>query len=71
MLTINLRYIMADKRINSLTELMKLTGLSRNALKKLWHEDEPETIKLETLIKICDALQVRLSDLVEYVPDEK
>ena len=62
----NLRILMAERRINSLTELMKITGLSRNALNKLWHDEELETVKLETLMKICDSLHIKLSDLLEY-----
>lgn len=50
---------------------MEITGLSRNALNKLWHDTEVETVKLETLLKICDSLEVSLSELVEYVPDKK
>ncbi|MGO4887998.1 helix-turn-helix domain-containing protein [Anaerobacillus sp. MEB173] len=64
----NLRLIMAEQRINSLTELMEKTGLSRNALKKLWHDEDLETVKIGTLLKVCDALNVRLSDLLEYEP---
>jgi putative transcriptional regulator len=62
---------MAVKRINSLTELMRITKLSRNALNKLWHDEEVETVKLETLMKICDALGISLSELVEYDPGER
>lgn len=66
----NLRLIMAAKRIDNLTDLIKITGLSRNALNKLWHNQDTETIKLETLIQICNSLEVKLSDLLEYIPDK-
>lgn len=65
----NLRIIMANKRINSITELMSKTKLSRNALNKLWHDENIETVKLETLIQICDALNVELNELITYKPN--
>lgn len=68
-ITNNLRHIMAEKRIDNIAELMQKTGLSRNALNKLWHNQELETVKLETLVQICKSLDIKLSDLVEYIPD--
>jgi putative transcriptional regulator len=65
----NLRIIMAKKRIDNLSELIEITGLSRNALNKLWRTDEnPESVKLGTLITICDKLDIKLSDLIDYIP---
>lgn len=61
---------MANERINSITELMAKTKLSRNALNKLWHDEELETVKLETLIQICDALNIELSELITYKPNK-
>jgi len=66
----NLRILMAEKRIDNITGLMEITGLSRNALSKLWHNQDIETVKLDTLVQICRPLKVKLSDLVEYFPDE-
>jgi putative transcriptional regulator len=65
----NLRLIMAQKKIDNISELMNLTGLSRNSINKLWHDDKIETLRLDTLIQICDVLNVRLSDLIQYVPE--
>jgi len=65
----NLRVLMAEKRIDNITVLMEKTGLSRNALSKLWKNQDIQTVKLETLIQICEPLKVKLSDLVEYTPD--
>ncbi len=66
----NLRILMAEKRIDNITVLMEVTGLSRNALSKLWRNQDIETVKLETLIQICKPLNVKLSDLVEYIPGD-
>lgn len=61
---------MAKKTIDNISELMEITGLSRNALNKLWHNEEVETVKLGTLIQICESLKINLSDLIEYVPEK-
>jgi putative transcriptional regulator len=61
---------MAEKRIDNITNLIEKTGLSRNALNKLWHNQDIETVKLETLISVCKPLSIKLSDLIEYIPDE-
>lgn len=71
MLENNLRIIMAKKMINSVSELITITGISRNALNKLWHNKDVETIKLETLIGICDKLDVSLDELIKYNPEQK
>ena len=61
-----LRYRMADKEMNYIVELMQLSGVSRNSINKLIRNENVETIKLSTLIKLCDALECDLADLVEY-----
>ncbi|AIQ19820.1 transcriptional regulator [Paenibacillus sp. FSL H7-0357] len=70
MLKSNLRVLMAKHRIDDITELMEKSGLSRNSINKLYREAHLETIKLETLFKLCDMFQCKLSDLIEYVPEE-
>lgn len=65
-----LRYLMADKKINKITDLMSATGVSRPPLDKLFKEDRLETLSLEVLAKICDFFQCPLQDLIEYIPDE-
>jgi len=66
----NLRIIMAKNKINSISELIKITGLSRNALNKLWHNENVETIKLETFMIICDSLNIPLDELIKYTPKQ-
>lgn len=65
----NLRLIMAQHKISSITELMERTNLSRNALNKLWHDEDLDTVKVGTLLKICDAFQISLSELLDYTPE--
>lgn len=71
MIKCNLRRLMADHKIDDITELMRISGISRNSINKLYREVDIETIKLETLMKLCDAFGCKFSDLVEYVPEGK
>ena len=69
MLVIKLRHLMADKRIDTISELMELSGLSRNAINRIYKEEEPEKTELNTLLKLCDSLNCNLTDLIEYKPN--
>jgi len=52
----------------SKTQLRELAGISTNALAKLGKD---ESLPLETLEKVCSALNCTLDDILEYVPDKK
>lgn len=69
MIKCNIRVLMAEHRIDDITELMERSGLSRNSINKLYKEINIETTKLETLFKLCDTFECKLSDLIEYTPD--
>lgn len=69
MIKCNIRVLMAEHRIDDITELMEKSGLSRNSINKLYKEINIETTKLETLLKLCDTFECKLSDLIEYTPD--
>ncbi|MDP4097985.1 helix-turn-helix transcriptional regulator [Paenibacillus sp. P96] len=66
----NIRVLMAKHRIDDIKELMQKSGLSRNSINKLYRETNIETVKLETLFKLCDTFNCELSDLIEYVPEQ-
>ncbi|WP_429777954.1 helix-turn-helix domain-containing protein [Bacillus wiedmannii] len=66
----NIRMIMAQKNINNITELMKITGVSRTSINKLWHNIDVTTLKLDTLLMICETLDLKLSELIEFVPSD-
>lgn len=69
MIKCNMRTLMAEHRIDDITELMNRSGLSRNSINKLYRETNIETTKLETLLKLCDTFNCKLSDLIEYEPE--
>ena len=58
----NLWKIMIDKKINK-TELCEKAKITTNEMAKL---GKNETVKMETLIKICGILQCDIDDIVEY-----
>lgn len=70
MIKCNIRTLMAEHWIDDITELMNRSGLSRNSINKLYRETNIETTKMETLIKLCDTFNCKLSDLIEYVPEK-
>ncbi|PER92564.1 helix-turn-helix domain-containing protein [Bacillus cereus] len=65
----NIRMIMAQKKIDNIAELIRITGVSRNSINKLWHNENVSSLRLDTLITICNELDIKLSDLIEYIPD--
>ena len=71
MLNSYLRHRMADQKIDDITELMRLSGVTRNTINKLYRNSNLETVKIETLIRLCDALKCNLSDLIEYTYESK
>jgi len=52
----------------SRSQLRKKAGISTNALAKLGKD---ESLPLETLEKVCAALDCTLNDILEYVPDKE
>ena len=61
---------MAQKNIDNIAELIRITGVSRNSINKLWHNESVSSLRLDTLIAICEKLDVKLSDLIEYIPGD-
>ena len=60
-------HILLDKDM-SRSQLRKKAGISTNALAKLGKD---ESLPLETLEKVCAALDCTLVDILEYVPDKE
>ncbi len=61
--------IMGRKRIK-MYELARMTGLARSTVFELYY-DNTKVLKLETLNKICWALECKVEDILEYIPDEE
>lgn len=58
----NLWKLMIDKGINK-TQLRELTGITTNILAKL---GKNESVQVEILVKICDVLECKIDDIIEY-----
>lgn len=68
-----IRYLMAEQKIDGVGELMQRSGLSRNAINRLYKgtDEEIKATSMKTLITLCDVFNCKLSDLIEYTPDVK
>ena len=53
------------ERLLSISDVSKKTGISRSTLTSFYYRKN-KMIKYETLMKICDYLQINLSELIEY-----
>ena len=63
----NLWKLLIDKKITK-TELMELTGMSSRTLSKLVKN---ETVTTETLLRICEALECDISDVMQICKGEE
>ncbi len=70
MIQIKLEDMMWRRRIRSISRLARLAGLSRQTVDALYNR--PHRVKgfrLETLEGLCRALDCRIEDLIQYVPE--
>ena len=58
--------LLIDKEMKK-TECAKKIGIGQNTLSKL---SKNENVSMEILIKICEGLDCKLEDIVEFVKDE-
>lgn len=56
-------------RLISISDVSDNTGLSRTTVTDIYYK-RANDFKLSTLEKICDFLQITLSELVEYEPQK-
>ena len=66
---IHLSKLLGERKIN-MAELSRQTNISKNTLSGFYHEKNTG-IRLDTLEKICKALNCSIADLLEYVPEEE
>lgn len=69
MIRIHLSRILGEKRMTQ-SELSKMTGIRPNTINSYYHE-YVKRMNVEDLKKICDALNCKLSELLEYDPRDK
>ena len=57
--------LLIDKGMKK-TELVKLAGITSNAMAKMGRN---ESVQLDTLGKVCAVLNCNVDDVMEFVPD--
>ncbi|MGT2667071.1 helix-turn-helix domain-containing protein [Streptococcus rifensis] len=67
MLKNNLLIVFAEKKTKA-SKVSKETGIAESTISNL--ANNKTDTKLSTLIKICTVLKIRLSDLIEFLPEE-
>lgn len=60
---INLRYLMARKKVKNVKELSGITGISKTVLYDIANEYK-RSIRLDTLLRICEALDCEIGELI-------
>jgi len=69
MIKIHLSKILGEKRITQ-KELADKTGIRPATIHEIYHE-LIDRINLDHLNDICKVLNVKVEDILEYVPDKK
>lgn len=64
--SVNIDVCKAKAGIRTDTELSKRTGLSRTTLRDYRNVDKFSSITLKNLILLCEVLQCKIEDLVEF-----
>ncbi len=59
--------LLIDKELNK-TKLTSMAGITTNAVAKM---GKNESVQLEVLLKICEALNCTLDEIVEIIPDKE
>ncbi len=60
--------IMGIRRMN-MAEVARLAGLTHVTVFRIYH-NKTKTIELETLDKLCNALNCRIQDIFEHFPSQ-
>jgi putative transcriptional regulator len=68
MITCQLSTLLGARRMTQV-RLAALTGIHRDIIRKLYH-DNWTSIRRDTPDRLCDALQVSVSELLVWVPDQ-
>ncbi|AEB29580.1 hypothetical protein CAR_c08870 [Carnobacterium sp. 17-4] len=61
---------LVGERLLTISEIHVATGISRNQLTALYYR-RTKGIQFETVKKLCDFLEIPMSELIEYQPEIK
>lgn len=65
----NLSRILGE-RLLKVSDIHQATKISKTTLTEIYYQ-RATNVRFDTLQKICDSLQISLSELIEYVPKNK
>lgn len=68
MIKFHLDKLMFEKDKMKVPQLVEMTGLNKNTLYAI-ERNEAKRIDVEAMNKICKALDCKIEELVEYIPD--
>lgn len=60
--------LLGEKRLDR-RDIVKITGLDNHTVKKIY-DDKITRIELNTLEKLCYALECDTNDIFKYIPDK-
>ena len=69
MIKCHLSTLMGRERL-TISEVMRRTGLSRNAVTALY-EERAKRIDLNTIARLCELFECTVDELLEYSTEEK
>ncbi|KQL20488.1 helix-turn-helix domain-containing protein [Cytobacillus solani] len=66
----NLHILMGEKKIRSINQLSKDTGISRPTLTRIYN-DQSDRIEFETIYKLCNFFECSIGELFTIVEDDQ
>ncbi len=60
-------HLLLDKKMTK-TELCRRAGITTNVVANM---GKNQSVKVESLVKICETLDCKIEDIMEVVPDNK
>lgn len=69
MIRIRLSTLLGERKMTQ-SDLAKRTGIRPNTINEMYHELS-ERVNIEHLNLICEVLNIKLSELMVYVPDDR
>lgn len=70
MIRFNLKRYLDSRKI-TMYQLSKISGVRPNTISQWYNDDgaDVRSISVDTLNAVCKALNCRIEDIVEYIPD--
>lgn len=70
MMKSNLRILMVEKKIKSVSELQRITKISRGTLEKIHESERLDTVSLKFIKILCELFECEIEKLIEIKKKE-